>query len=131
MTQHDDTAVTSAKFYMPCNCSQDATMTGPIMEHMWAICFFATDGLGPALAKAATYKDVLKLQSNAPGLYMRLLTRVQSPGTCASVTDQMPTPLACLRELRTPLLVCMWSLQSMADLQRSCFWGTADEAQHT
>jgi len=106
-------------------------MTGPIMEHMWAISFFAIDGLGPALAKAATYKDVLKLQSKAPGLYMRLLTRVQSPGTCASVTDQTPTPLACLCELRTPHLVCMWYSESMAVLQRSRVWGTADKAQHT
>jgi len=60
-------------------------------------------------AKCAKYKDVLELQGKAPGLYMRLLTRVQSPGTWASVTDQTPTPLACLCELRTPQLVCMWS----------------------
>ncbi len=30
-------------------------MTGPIMEHMWVTSFFAINGLGPALAKAANF----------------------------------------------------------------------------
>ena len=68
---------------------------GPIMEHLWATSFFATEA-NAALAKAAEYKDVADLQARAPGLFLRLLTRVRSRGACASVTDGMLTALALL-----------------------------------
>ena len=81
-------------------------MTGPLLEHIWAAGFFAIEGFGPALAKAAGYKDVQELQSKASGLYMRMLTRVHNLDTCPSVTDQTLTLRTCLNELLHTQSVC-------------------------
>lgn len=81
-------------------------MTGPLLEHIWATGFFAIEGFGPALAKAAGYTDVQELQSKAPGLYMRMLTRVDNLLTCPSVTERTLTPRTCLSELLHSQSVC-------------------------
>ena len=54
-------------------------MMGPIIEYMWDTSFCTEDGFGPALAKAAEYKDVQELQGKAAGLYMRMVKRVGHP----------------------------------------------------